>query len=64
MSGAQASQEGVIFGVDTGGTFTDIIGLDGSGRVLVRTVDNSAQDATESIAAGVASLTEEARLAP
>lgn len=54
----------VVFGVDTGGTFTDIVGLDVSGRIIVRKVDNRAANATESIAAGVAGLTDEAGLAP
>lgn len=50
----------VVFGVDTGGTFTDIVGLDGSGRIIVRKVDNRAANATESIAEGVASLAKDA----
>jgi N-methylhydantoinase A len=59
MSGA-----GIVFGVDTGGTFTDIVGLDEAGRILVRKVDNQAADATRSIAEGVAGLVAEAGLDP
>jgi N-methylhydantoinase A/oxoprolinase/acetone carboxylase beta subunit len=58
------SRDGIVFGVDTGGTFTDIIGLDATGRVLMRKVDNRAADATASIAAAVESLTREARREP
>lgn len=54
----------VVFGVDTGGTFTDIVGLDGSGRIVVRKVDNRAANATESIAEGVASLAKDAAIPP
>lgn len=55
---------GVVFGVDSGGTFTDIVGLDGSGRIIVRKVDNRAVNATDSIAEGVASLVAEAAIPP
>ena len=58
------SRDGIVFGIDTGGTFTDIIGLDGTGRVLMRKVDNRAADATESIAEAIESLTSEAGREP
>jgi N-methylhydantoinase A len=58
------NKAGVVFGVDTGGTFTDIVGLDGSGRIIVRKVDNRAVNATESIAEGVASLVNDASIPP
>lgn len=58
------SKSGAVFGVDTGGTFTDIVGLDGSGRIIVRKVDNRAANATQSIAEGVAALIGDASIPP
>jgi N-methylhydantoinase A len=58
------NKAGAVFGVDTGGTFTDIVGLDGSGRIIVRKVDNRAANATQSIAEGVAALIKDASIAP
>lgn len=50
------SKTGVFLGVDTGGTFTDIVGLDGEGRIMVRKVDNRETNATNSIVQGIARL--------
>ena len=52
-------EAGLVFGVDTGGTFTDIVGVGGDGRILIRKVDNRAANPTDSIAKGVESLARE-----
>lgn len=49
----------IQFGVDTGGTFTDIVGMDGEGRIHIRKVDNNTPDPTASIADGVESVVRE-----
>ncbi len=53
-----------MFGVDTGGTFTDIVGTDGAGRFIVRKVDNRSVNPAESIAEGIASLVNESGMQP
>lgn len=50
------SKTDVFFGVDTGGTFTDIVGLGGDGQIIVRKVDNREVNATNSIVEGIAEL--------
>ena len=57
-------EAGLVFGVDTGGTFTDIVGVGGDGRILIRKVDNRAANPTDSIAKGVEFLAREAGIAP
>ena len=57
-------EAGLVFGVDTGGTFTDIVGVGGDGRILIRKVDNRAANPTDSIAKGVESLAREASIPP
>jgi N-methylhydantoinase A len=54
----------VVFGVDTGGTFTDIVGMRGDGRILLRKVDNQAADPTISIASGISQLIRDVGIAP
>ena len=44
------------FGVDTGGTFTDVVARDASGRLHVHKLLSSPSDPSEAIAAGVATL--------
>lgn len=58
------NEAGAMFGVDAGGTFTDIVGVDRSGRFIVRKVDNRAVNPTESIAEGIASLVSDAGMQP
>ncbi|MDD3445042.1 MAG: hydantoinase/oxoprolinase family protein [Zavarzinia sp.] len=55
---------GVFLGVDTGGTFTDIVGLDAAGRIIVRKADNREANAAASIADGIRALLDEQGIAP
>jgi N-methylhydantoinase A len=51
-----------VAGVDTGGTFTDIVVIDEAGRLLVRKADNSAADPTASIAGAIDDVLREAAI--
>ncbi len=45
-----------IIGIDTGGTFTDLVHLDGKGRTIVVKVPSTPRDPARAIAAGLARL--------
>src|SRR5580704_1749101 len=56
-----AALPGVVIGVDTGGTFTDIILLDpGSGRIVTAKVPSSPADPSRSFVAGIAATLDQA----
>ena len=55
-------EAGLVFGVDTGGTFTDIVGVGGDGRILIRKVDGWRRQSNGHIAKGVESLRGEASI--
>ncbi len=55
---------GVRIGVDTGGTFTDLMALDSAGRLQVMKVPSTPDDDTRAFLEGLAGLCETGGFAP
>jgi len=54
--------EAASFGIDTGGTLTDIVAVAPGGKIYIKKVDNGASDPTHNIVSGVTKVLSEAGL--